>query len=244
MALIWKKKQLPGEDQTNSLAWMVSYADMATILLAMFIVLSTCSKDQTGLTLYHGTGSFDRATQSFGLPGLMPNSLRMVSLSNSGPSHSFPPPAEWKKNQGPDPNTPDRVIDSEEERFQYFLTELGHALPVNKLPRPMGQATMDLFEPLDRNPPYLKEFHRQNILPLLPLLRNKQIQIQVVVWAGIPVDSAIVRSATQANGIVDALTASTALTPAERSRLVGVGQCWRYRDVRRPVVSFVVTRSE
>jgi Membrane MotB of proton-channel complex MotA/MotB len=239
-----KKKHGPHEEHTNSLAWMVSYADMATILLAMFIVLSSFSKDQTGLTLYKGTGSFDKATNSFGLPGLMPNSARMIWMSDSGPAFAFSQPSEWKKNEQPDAASAERVIDDEEERFQHFLDEIGHAVPLDKLPRSLGQASVDLFEPLDRNAPYLKEIHRKNILPLLPLLRRKEIQIQVVVWAPMPVESAQIRSSTQATRIVEALAADARLTPDERSRLVGVGQCWRYRDVRRPIISFVVTRTE
>lgn len=38
----------------NTEGWMMSYADMVTILLAMFIVLSTLGKDQTGASLQKG----------------------------------------------------------------------------------------------------------------------------------------------------------------------------------------------
>jgi hypothetical protein len=239
-----KKKHATPEEHVNSLAWMVSYADMATILLAMFIVLSSLSKDQTGLTLYKGTGSFDKAMKSFGMPGLMPNSARMIWQSNSGPAYTFAQPAEWKKNDAPDPAAAPRVIDDEEERFQHFLSEISQAMPVEKLPRATGQAAVDLFEPLDRNAPHLKEIHRKSILPLLPLLRQKQIQIEVVVWAPMPVDSALIRCSTQATQIVESLANDARLSADERSRLIGVSQCWRYRDIRRPVISYVVTRTE
>ena len=65
--LFRKKKGHGGGPDAN--AWMVSYADMATILLAMFIVLSTFSQDQTGITLYHGTGSFKKSLKNFGMRG-------------------------------------------------------------------------------------------------------------------------------------------------------------------------------
>ena len=78
--MFFRKKKGHGAGGPDANAWMMSYADMATILLAMFIVLSTFSKDQTGISLYHGTGSFQKAMKSFGLPGLMPNSNHPIQL--------------------------------------------------------------------------------------------------------------------------------------------------------------------
>src|SRR5450432_486692 len=98
MLLFRKKKGHGAAPDAN--AWMMSYADMATILLAMFIVLSTFSQDQTGITLYHGTGSYKQASKNFGLPGLLPNSWQAVPLNNSGPQHAVDSPEEWKKKSG------------------------------------------------------------------------------------------------------------------------------------------------
>src|SRR3954452_4158866 len=58
----------------NTEGWMMSYADMATILLAMFIVLSTLGKDQTGASLQKGLESWRETRQSFGLGGLFTTS--------------------------------------------------------------------------------------------------------------------------------------------------------------------------
>src|ERR1700674_1695735 len=79
-----RKRGFPG---INTEGWMMSYADMATTLLAMFIVLSTMGKDQTGISLYNGTGSFVHAEQSFGLPGLFPNSSKVIVLPEPGPHY-------------------------------------------------------------------------------------------------------------------------------------------------------------
>ncbi len=241
MFLFRKKKGHGSSPDAN--AWMMSYADMATILLAMFIVLSTFSQDQTGISLYHGTGSFKKAIHNFGLPGLMPNTWQTVPLNHPGPQHVVDS-AEWKKKHGVDPDAPGRIIDGEEENFQRFLTEIGRAFPLTKLPRSAGQVTLDMHEPLDRAAPYLTDKHRPNVLPLLALLRRGNYQIQIVVWAGMPAESALIRSSTHANAIVANLAAAAALSPAERSHLLGVGQSWRYRDVRRPVLSVVVTKTE
>src|SRR2546428_132665 len=75
------------EDGINVNGWMMSYADMATTLLAMFIALSTLGKDQTGINLYNGTGSFTHSLDTFGLPGLFPNSAHVIQLDHPGPHH-------------------------------------------------------------------------------------------------------------------------------------------------------------
>ena len=79
---------------------------------------------------------------------------------------------------------------------------------------------------------------------MLALLRRGNYEIQIIVWAGMPVETALVRTSTQANAIVQSLAAGADLTPKERAHLVGVGQSWLYKDVRRPVISIVVTKTE
>ncbi len=68
------RRRKSADSHINTEGWMMSYADMATILLAMFIVLSTLGKDQSGVNLYNGTGSFRKALDSFGLPGAFSSS--------------------------------------------------------------------------------------------------------------------------------------------------------------------------
>jgi Membrane MotB of proton-channel complex MotA/MotB len=241
--LLRKKKAHVGGGGPDANAWMVSYADMATILLAMFIVLSTFSQDQTGITLYHGTGSFKKGLKNFGLPGLSPNSTQTVPLNHAGPQHSFDPAEGWKPKEHT-PDAPDRVIDVEEEHFQHFLDEIGRVCPLNKLRRTVGQVTVDMHEPLSPLPPYLTVGHRLRVLPLLALLQRERYHLQIVVWAGMPVDTALIRASTQANAIVEMLAAGAELSPAERARLIGIGRTWPYRDIRRPVLSVVITRTE
>ncbi len=240
----------------DSLAWMMSYADMATILLAMFIVLSTFAKDQTGISLYYGTGSFRAAVTSFGLPGLTPNSDNAVPLKAPGPQHTLPS----QDPDGPDapeqqsardaerspgkagPDSPRRVIDVEEENFQRFLGEVGRHFPAEKLPRTAGRVAVDFYDPLGPAPNFLTAAQRQQVAPLLSLLQKPGYRMQVVVWAGIPRDTATARSAEQAADVAAGLGAG--LDPEAQRRLFGVGQSWPYRDTRRPVMSVIVTRSE
>ncbi len=255
--LIPRKKPGGHGGGPDSLAWMMSYADMATILLAMFIVLSTFAKDQTGISLYYGTGSFRAAVTSFGLPGLMPNSNQVVSLKAPGPQHTVagaeptepgpsPPSArDQDRSPGrPDAATPERVIDGEEENFQRFLGEMDRHFRAAKQPRSAGQTALDFYDGLNKEPPYLTAREREQVTPLLGLLRQGGYRMQVVVWAGIPRDTATARAAREAADVADELAAGAGLDPEARGRLVAVGKSWPYRDVTRPVLSVVVTRTE
>jgi hypothetical protein len=239
----------------DSLAWMMSYADMATILLAMFIVLSTFAKDQTGISLYYGTGSFRAAVANFGLPGLMPNSSQVVTLQAPGPQHTLPAQdggelgpdsraAKDKDTDGPTGSLPERVIDSEVENFQRFLGEMDRHFKTAKLPRTAGQTALDFYEKLNTKAPFLSTSQQEQISPLLPLLRQNGYRMEVIVWAGIPKDTATTRSAEEAADVAEELATGAGLDPEARGRLIAVGQSWPYRDVQRPVMSVIVTRTE
>lgn len=243
----------------DSLAWMMSYADMATILLAMFIVLSTFAKDQTGISLYYGTGSFRAAVTSFGLPGLMNNSSEVVSLQAPGTQHTLPNPESAEQDREPHSarekendnaagktasDAQQRVIDAEEENFQRFLGEMDRHFNTAKLPRTSGQTSLDFYDKLGTRPPYVTDSQREQLAPLLALLRRSGYRLQVIVWAGIPRDSATTRAADEAANVVEALAAEAGLDAAARRRLIAVGQSWPYRDVARPVMSVVVSRTE
>jgi hypothetical protein len=243
----------------DSLAWMMSYADMATILLAMFIVLSTFAKDQTGISLYYGTGSFRAAVTSFGLPGLMSNSSEVVSLQAPGTQHTLsntessepdrePQSARQKENDNAtgkgDTDSPQRVIDAEEENFQRFIGEMDRHFRTAKLPRTSGQTSLDFYDKISSAAPYVTDAQREQIAPLLPLLKRSGYRLQVIVWAGIPRDTATTRAAEEAVNVVEELAAEAGLDAAARRKLVAIGQSWPYRDVARPVMSVVVTRTE
>ena len=64
-----KKPQSDGPSQ----AYLISFGDTMTALLAFFIVMNSLAEEQTGAKLYSGTGSFIRAVRTMGMPGMFPS---------------------------------------------------------------------------------------------------------------------------------------------------------------------------
>ena len=62
-----KKKKTP--PAAPSKAYLISFGDTMTALLAFFIVINSLAREQTGANLYTGTGSFVNAMNASGLPG-------------------------------------------------------------------------------------------------------------------------------------------------------------------------------
>lgn len=225
----------------NVMGWLMSYADMATVLLAMFIVLSTLSKDQTGISLYNGTRSFFRVTQSFGLPGESPN----AGLAENKPTPSYlyqPGTAEGEDQERFRTDQP-AVLDSDEQRLHHFLGELRRQFPVENKHGQAGRVVIDTYEPLGKEAPYLRGRNDELFAQLRPLLEREDHRLYLIVWATTPSSSAWLRAAGQARQAADELAARVHLPPAAAARLIPLGQPWRYRDVRRPVLSFLVVKA-
>ena len=226
--------------------WMLSYADMATILLAMFIVLSTLGKDQTGIRLAAGTGSYRETRDRFGLPGSLSGSSQAMPLPFAGPQYLYKGPDDPSgkgtsvENQGVESG---RVLDGEQAQFQHFLRELERQLPVEKMPRVIGHVAVDCYDPFQKTGPLLGERHFQLIGQVLPLLRRPQYRIYLVVWATTPSESAWMRALTQARQVVEEV-ASAARLDAARERLLPLAKPWRHANLERPVFSLLITKAE
>ena len=216
-------------DSINTHGWMMSYADMVTILLAMLIVLSTLSSDQTGLTLYNGAASFTRALGSFGMPGFSVATVRPLATNYSTPHYLFKPGTESED-------------DGMDEPLQRFLLELQRQFSVERSRSALGQVVIDLYEPLHRDAPYLAPRHLAALHRVRPLLERANYQLRLVVWTPTPRPSAWSRSATQARLAADEFASAARLSPAAAERLVPLAQPWRYRDIRRPILSLVVVK--
>jgi hypothetical protein len=227
----------------NTEGWMMSYADMATILLAMFIVLSTLGKDQTGGSLQKGLESYRESRQYFGLSGVFPSSRAPNKLGHVQPRYTLQgdgnPDDEGKKPSAPDGFSADR----EKERFQHFVNELSRQFNVERLPQVVAQATVDFFEPLGKTEPYWTALHQEALAPVLPLLRRGDYRVVLIVWAPMAKEGTLARAAEKARQLADELAATAQLDASARGPLLPVAQTWPYANFQRPVVSLVIAKT-
>jgi hypothetical protein len=230
----------------NTEGWMMSYADMATILLAMFVVLSTLGKDQTGVNLYNGTGSFKHALDCFGLPGLFESGNKPVPMEAPSPKYLLPEDERTDPlGNGPDKGKDERrVIDIELEQMQRFLNEMARQFNVEKLPRTQGEAVVDFYDRLHASPPYLTDKYGDVVWQVVPVLNRSDYRVFLIVWATTPADTAWVRAVEQARAVVDEITESAQLDADARARLIPLGQPWPYAKTRRPIMSLVIAKLE
>ncbi len=235
------------EDPPPSKAYLVSFGDTMTTLLAFFIVLCSLAEEQSGANLYAGTGSFIKAMDGLGLPGPFKkeSSAKVVEQDATNPLYVV----EDLQDRAPEPNPtgPDednglRSIDRENEVYQRFLNELNRLAHIEPLPETQGEVSFDLFNRIQPDPPHLTEPYREAFLRVLPTLRKPNYRIDVIVWATTPSPSAWNRAANQAMAIVDEVATSTGLDDERRARLRPLGMPWRYSDVKRPVLSIVVRK--
>lgn len=228
-------------------AYIVSFGDMMTALLAFFIVLCSLAEEQTGANLHAGTGSFVRALDGFGLPGAFSKdtSSRAVSLSHAGPLYVVSEPGQEpdKESKGPDETDNGlRVIDREQEEMQRFVNEMNRLAQVKKLPTNQGEVSFDFFNALSTSEPLLPKSFDSVMVQLVPLLNNPAYRIDLVVWATTPSRSAWTRAARQAARITREIEAKAGHSTGQQTGLRGVGKPWLYSDVKRPVFSIVVRR--
>lgn len=238
---MWFSKKVGGK--VNTQGWMISYADMATILLAMFIVLSTLGKDQTGVSFQNARDSLDDSRRSFGLSGMFSTSSTPIPLEGPTPHYAYDRPTD-QADKSPDGLPPRRVLDGDEEHLRRFVQEIQRQFPCERQPRPSGQVIVDLYEPLGREAPYLTAKHNDVLLQVVSLLERPNYRMELVVWASSPAATAWKRAVDQATLVRQEFADSADLGEAARGRLLSSGQPWRYRDVRRPVLSLLLTKQE
>ena len=235
--MFFRRKKKAGESGIDPNAWMMSYADMVTILLAMFIVLSTLSKDQTGLSLYYGTGSYRKAVKSFGLPSNTDNTAKTVPLNTPGPRYSYENP---NTDQAPDTNQ--RIIDAEEEMFQHYLSKTNSEFSVQKVKGEAGRSAVDFHNKTGNNYPRLTGKQREMIIPLLVLAHQKNYRVEITAWATTPAETACTRAMQLAADLREEALGEMNAPPEMRVRVSAIGQPWRHRNVKRPIFSVVIIR--
>lgn len=239
------KKKCP-EGPNN--AYLVSFGDTMTALLAFFIVLNSLAEEQTGAALHAGTGSFVQNLQRFGLPGKLneDRSAQGFQLDHTSPKYLVPDPdpnAEPEKNgTGPDDVTEGRVIDRQKEDFHRFLQEVRRINEVKQVSDVVGEVSFDVMKKMPPNVPLMTEELKAALNGVSPMLRRDDYEVGITVWATTPSKSAWSRALTQAQQLHTEAVQYLQLPPGQHARITASAQPWMLSDVKRPSVSVKVQR--
>ena len=231
-----------------SKAYLISFGDTMTALLAFFIVLNSLAEEQTGANLHSGTGSFVRAFSSaggIGTPGSKTTG-RAFDLEESSPKYIIGSSDDSsdlaQKSTGPDDvDDQQRIIDRQEDDFQRFLQEAKRLHEVGQIADVTGEIAFDVLNRLPPKPPYMTEGLRRIILDAAPTLRRPGYSMRLTVWATMPSKAAWLRAVTEAAALRDEV--NVLLREAGVSvPIEAVGQPWISSTVKRPSVSVIMQK--
>jgi flagellar motor protein MotB len=237
-------------DAPPSKAYLVSFGDTMTTLLAFFIVLCSLAEEQSGANLHAGTGSFVAAIDSFGMPGTFSgeSSANAIPRNETSPLYIAEDP-DGKESEK-DPSGPDdtddgmRVIDREADQLQRFLNEIERLATVEPQPTTKGAVVFDFFENLNPEPPLLPEGFTKVYRQFVPVLQSDSFRVEIVVWATTPSRLAWQRAAENAGEIVVQVANDTGLDAEQRGRVRSFGRPWPFSDDKRPTFSVIVRKVE
>lgn len=240
-----RKKRAPSKP---SQAYLVSFGDTMTALLAFFIVLNSLAQEQTGANLYTGTGSFSSAIRGLGVPGWFKTKASKSPIPNPHSKPTYYVDDEGnaiEKGAGPDEDDNGlNVIDRQLEQAQRIVNELEYLFPLSRSEGSQTDVAFDIFEPIDKREGLLNADLRKVLIKCLPLIRKPDYEIELVVWSPTPSQSAWARTAILADEIRKQITSEFNLDSAQSNSIRCVSRTWIHSVEQRPVVSVrVIKRS-
>jgi len=252
-----KKKPPPTKP---SKAYLVSFGDTMTALLAFFIVLNSFAKDQTGANMHSGTGSFVNAISSIGLPGTKPGKRTHLMTQKKAPAPLYAVHAPDENTDEPGRLGPDseqdqkRIIDRQTDQFKRFLAEINRQHQVNEQLPTRSQIVLDSFEQLHKKDSAadsaknngawrpLKENAIEVASEAIGRLSRQDFELEIVVWASMPSSNSLKRTMATAAAIQAQIESSFSLDRAQQSRISFSAKPWLFVDATRPKVSFILSR--
>ena len=236
-------------DSLPSKAYLVSFGDTMTALLAFFIVLNSLAKEQTGANMHAGTGSFVAAFASSGTPGTISGNNSSDMIQQTAPTPVYGLAENLDKNEtegsvGPDDTyRKDRIIDREKDNFQKFLSEIESKFGLKTDPPIIDQIVFDSFEPFNRETGALSAHAIELASDIIPKLRDDSSKLEIVVWASIPSKTIVDKTLYKSMSVKVEIESKFWLKPMEIKRIRYSVKPWLFSDVKRPVLSFILSKS-
>ena len=243
-----RKKKAPPDGPSN--AYLISFGDTMTALLAFFIVINSLAQEQTGANLYTGTGSFVNALSTGGLPASHTSnaSKNPFQKLNPGPLYvvnDSPDKTSGRIGSGPDEEKdPTRVVDRERDMLRRFLIEMENLADVKSIPNSTGQVVFDFFEPIQDSTPMVSENSLGVFRQAVSKATSSKYKIDIIVWARTPGIPSWRRAAKQAAALRDDMIERLGVPPALKKAVTSTGKPWFFAKERRPRFSISVQKFE
>ena len=252
-----RKKKPPSAKPSK--AYLVSFGDTMTALLAFFIVLNSFAKDQTGANMHSGTGSFVNAISSIGLPGTKPGKRTHLMVQKKAPAPLYAVHAPDENTDAPGRLGPDRepdqmrIIDRQTDEFKRFLAEVARQHEVQEQLPTRGQIVLDSFEKLRKQDQASSSTADKAWQPLqknaievaseaISQLARPEFELEIVVWASLPSSTSLKRTMATAAAIEKQIDSSFRLDQFQQSKISFSAKPWLFVDAKRPKVSFILSR--
>lgn len=229
-----------------SKAYLVSFGDTMTALLAFFIVLNSLATEQTGAKMYSGTGSFVNAFSKSGTPGKLTGnrSTDMIQRTSHAPIYALR--ENLDKNENPEKVGPDdtdendQVKDRAKEKFQKFLSKIEKHFGLTTKPPISQQVVFDSFVPFNRKTGRLSEHAIQLAAEMIPKLRKPNVKLEVVIWVKMPSKKEIDRTLEKSLAVKEELETMFWIKGKNENRIRYSAKPWLFSDAKRPIMSFVL----
>lgn len=236
-----KRKKL--EVSAPSKAYLVSFGDTMTALLAFFIVMNSLAKEQTGAAMYSGTGSFVTSFANSGMAGPKPgnNSRDMIQQNSQKPLYALADNLDKNEGKiGPDDTTRnDRIGDRDKEQFQKFLSKLKKEFDVESLPTKVNQVAFDSFARRNKETGGLSDHAMQLLTESLTQLRQPNASVEVILWADIPSKVDMKKHLARSAAVRHEVESKFWIESESKRRIKYRVKPWLFSDAKRPEITIV-----
>jgi flagellar motor protein MotB len=240
-----KKRKL--EPSVPSKAYLVSFGDTMTALLAFFIVLNSLAKEQTGANMYSGTGSFVSAFTNSGSPGDLTGNRSRDVLQQKQQKPLYALAENLDQNDlrvGPDDTDENqRILDRDQEQFQKFLSEIERQFGLKSNLPIQSQTVFDSFQPWDRKTDSMSTHAIQLLSGLISKLRQPDTSLEIIIWATMPSKRNLEQQLAKSIELRSHVEQVFWLKPSEKKRIRYSVKPWLFADAKRPVLSVVYSKS-
>lgn len=229
-------------------AYLISFGDTMTALLAFFIVLNSLAEEQTGANMHSGTGSFMKSVDKFGLQGKVKSELSAQAFQHNAISPKYIVGDDGTPERGatgPDEDGDNgRIVNRAKDDYNRFLQSLRQVNSLTQDTDVSGEVSFDVLEsfPPSSTGTLINAELKAALNGVAPMLRRNDYAVEIVVWTRMPSQKAWTRSLGTAQRLHKEAVNLLRLPPNQMARVTSVAQPWISKTVKRPTVSVTLRR--